>query len=38
MNKVEQAAAGVDRTVETTASKVKVDHMTSVSFTLNTIP
>ena len=38
MNKVEEAAAGVDRNAETTASKVKVNHMTSVSFTLNTIP
>ena len=38
MNKTEEGAAGVDRTIETTAGKVKADHMTSLPVTLNTIP
>ena len=38
MNKTEEGAVGVDRTIETTAGKVKVDDMTSVRITVNTIP
>ena len=38
MNKTEEGVAGVDRTIETTAGKVKADHMASLPVTLNTIP
>ena len=38
VNKLEEAAAGVDRTIKRTVTEVKADHMTRVFITLNTIP
>ena len=38
MHKTEAGAAGVDRATETTAGKVKADHMTTLPITLHTIP
>ena len=37
MNNTQEGAAGVDRTKETTSSKVKADDMTNLPITLNTI-
>ena len=38
MNKMEEAAAGVDRAIETTATKIKPNHMTRLLITLDAIP
>ena len=38
LNKAQEAAVGVDRTIEEAATEVEVDHMTSVVVTLHTIP
>jgi hypothetical protein len=38
LKKAEEAVVGVDRTIETTAIEIKVDHMTCVLIALNPIP
>ena len=38
VNKLEEAATGVDRTIKKTVTEVKADHMTRVFITFNTIP
>jgi hypothetical protein len=38
MNQPEKGAAGVDRTIETTATKIKSNHTTRILITLDTIP
>jgi hypothetical protein len=38
VNKTEEGAVGVDRAVETTATKIKPNHMTRLFVTLDSIP
>ena len=38
MNKAEEAAVGEHRTIETAATEVKANHMTSLLVALHTIP
>ena len=38
VNKLEEAATGVDRTIKRTVTELKADHMTRVFITLYTIP
>ena len=38
VNKMEKLVARVDRTIETTATEVKANHMTCTSITMDTIP
>ena len=38
VNKLEEAATGVDKTIKKTVTEVKADHMTRVFITFDTIP
>ena len=38
VNKAQEAAVGVDRTIEEATTEVEADHMTSVVITLHAIP